>query len=123
MMISRVGDCEENADLAYEVNVTGTNNVAWFCWKTGAAMGFSIGMAVLDDPGSFPITVDQSRDPLNCYDRTKWMGEQAVESLADGSFPAHLFMKSNLYGEHVVDGTVASKPTVINFFCRSRDFR
>jgi UDP-glucose 4-epimerase len=25
-------------------------------------------------------------------------------------------MKSNLYGEHIVDGTVVSKPTVINFF-------
>jgi UDP-glucose 4-epimerase len=25
-------------------------------------------------------------------------------------------MKSNLYGEHLVDGTIVSKPTVINFF-------
>ena len=25
-------------------------------------------------------------------------------------------MKSNLYGDHVVDGTVVTKPTVINFF-------
>jgi UDP-glucose 4-epimerase len=44
------------------------------------------------------------------------MGERSIESFADGSFPAHLFMKSNLYGEHVVDGAVVSKPTVINFF-------
>ena len=28
--ISRVEDCEENVDLGYEVNVQGTNNVAWF---------------------------------------------------------------------------------------------
>jgi UDP-glucose 4-epimerase len=114
--VSGVDDCEENADLAYEVNVTGTNNVAWFCQKAGAAMAFPFSMAVLGDPESFPITVDQPRDPLNWYGRTKWIGERAVESYADGSFPAHLFMKSNLYGEHVVDGKVVSKPTVINFF-------
>lgn len=35
---------------------------------------------------------------------------------ADDVFPAHLFLKSNLYGEHVVDGTEVGKPTVINFF-------
>ena len=114
--VSGVDDCEQNADLAYEVNVTGTNNVAWFCRKTGAAMAFPFSMAVLGDPESFPITADQPRNPLNWYGRTKWIGEQAIESFADGSFPAHLFMKSNLYGEHVVDGTVVSKPTVINFF-------
>ncbi|RLM57150.1 NAD(P)-dependent oxidoreductase [Halobellus sp. Atlit-31R] len=114
--VSGVDDCEENADLAYEVNVTGTNNVAWFCRKTGAALAFPFSMAVLGDPESFPITADQKRDPLNWYGRTKLIGERAIETFADGAFPAHLFMKSNLYGEHVVDGTVVSKPTVINFF-------
>ena len=114
--ISGVDDCEENQDLAYDVNVTGTNNVAWFCRKTGAALAFPFSMAVLGDPQSFPITADQPRDPLNWYGRTKLLGERAIETFADGAFPAHLFLKSNLYGEHVVDGTTVSKPTVINFF-------
>ena len=114
--ISGVDDCEENRDLAYEVNVTGTNNVAWFCKKTGAALAFPFSMAVLGDPESFPITADQPRDPLNWYGRTKLLGERAIETFADGAFPAHLFLKSNLYGEHEVDGTEVSKPTVINFF-------
>jgi UDP-glucose 4-epimerase len=35
---------------------------------------------------------------------------------ADDAFPAHLFLKSNLYGEHVVDETEVGKLTVINFF-------
>jgi len=86
------------------VNVTGTNNVAWFCKKTGAALAFPFSMAVLGDPQSFPITADQARDPLNWYGRTKWIGERSIEAFADGAFPAHLFLKSNLYGEHVVDG-------------------
>lgn len=114
--ISGVDDCEENADLAYEVNVTGTNNVAWFCKKTGAALAFPFSMAVLGDPETFPITAAQPRDPLNWYGRTKVLGEQSIERFADGAFPAHLFMKSNLYGEHVVEETVVRKPTVINFF-------
>ena len=114
--ISGVDDCDENPDLAYEVNVTGTNNVAWFCRKTGAALAFPFSMAVLGDPEEFPITADQPRDPLNWYGRTKLLGERAIEAFADGVFPAHLFLKSNLYGEHFVDGTEVSKPTVINFF-------
>ena len=114
--ISGVDDAAENPDLAYEVNVTGTNNVAWFCKKTGAALAFPFSMAVLGDPQSFPITADQPRDPLNWYGRTKWISERSIEAFADGAFPAHLFLKSNLYGEHVVDGTEVGKPTVINFF-------
>jgi UDP-glucose 4-epimerase len=73
-------------------------------------------MAVLGDPESFPITAGQPRDPLNWYGRTKAIGEQSIMSFADGSFPAHLFLKSNLYGEHDIDGTTVGKPTVINFF-------
>ncbi|OYR61623.1 oxidoreductase [Halorubrum ezzemoulense] len=116
--ISGVDDCEENPDLAYEVNVTGTNNVAWFCRKTGAALAFPFSMAVLGDPEEFPITADQPRDPLNWYGRTKLLGERSIEAFADGAFPAHLFLKSNLYGEHVVDETKVGKPTVINFFVK-----
>jgi UDP-glucose 4-epimerase len=114
--ISGVDDCEENQDLAYEVNVTGTNNVAWFCRKTGAALVFPFSMAVLGDPESFPITTDLPRRPMNWYGRTKLLGERAIETFAEEEFPAHLFLKSNLYGEHVVDGTTVSKPTVLNFF-------
>ena len=114
--VSGVDDCDENRDLAYEVNVTGTNNVAWFCRKTVAALAFPFSMAVLGDPETFPISADLPRDPLNWYGRTKLLGEQAIEAFADGSFPAHLFLKSNLYGDHVIDETVVSKSTVINFF-------
>ncbi|MFC7231481.1 NAD-dependent epimerase/dehydratase family protein [Saliphagus sp. GCM10025308] len=114
--ISGVDDCDTNRDLAYDVNVTGTNDVAWFCRKNGSALVFPFSMAVLGDPDTFPITADDPRDPLNWYGRTKLLGECAIDTLADGAFPAHLFLKSNLYGDHVVDGTVVSKPTVINFF-------
>ncbi|EMA28829.1 NAD-dependent epimerase/dehydratase family protein [Haloarcula japonica] len=114
--VSGVDDCEEKQDLAYEVNVQGTDNVAWFCRKTGAALIFPFSMAVIGDPQEFPITVDHLRDPLNWYGRTKLLNERAIETYADGAFPAHQFMISNLYGSHELDGQTVSKGTVINFF-------
>jgi len=114
--VSGVDNCADNPDFAYEVNVSGTNNVAWFCRKTGAALVFPYSMAVLGDPTSFPITVDMEGDPLNWYGRTKVLNKQAIEIMAEDEFPAHLFMISNLYGSHKVDGRVVSKGTVINIF-------
>jgi len=114
--ISGVDDCQQHQDLAYDVNVTGTNNVAWFCHKTGAGLVFPFSMAVLGDPTNFPITTENTRDPFNWYGRTKLLGERSIESLADNAFPAHLFLKSNLYGKHDIDGQRVSKGTVINFF-------
>jgi len=114
--ISGVDDCQEHQDRAYEVNVAGTNNVAWFCRKTGAGLVFPFSMAVLGDPEQFPITADDPRDPFNWYGRTKLISERAIEAFAEDAFPAHLFLKSNLYGEHEIDGQRVSKGTVINFF-------
>ncbi|MXR51715.1 NAD-dependent epimerase/dehydratase family protein [Halovenus sp. WSH3] len=114
--ISGVDDCDEKPDLAFEVNVQGTENVAWFCRKSGAGLAFPFSMAVLGDPAEFPITVDLPRDPMNWYGRTKLLGEQSIRTYADGSFPAHLFLISNLYGEHRIAGQRVSKGTVINFF-------
>ena len=114
--ISGVDDCNQHRELAYEVNVQGTANVAWFCQEHGAAMAFPFSMAVIGDPTAFPITVEMARDPLNWYGKTKVLGESLIDDFAQGTFPAHQFMISNLYGGHVVDGEEISKGTVINFF-------
>jgi nucleoside-diphosphate-sugar epimerase len=114
--ISGVDGCEEKPDLSCEVNVQGTNNVAWCCRKTGAALAFPFSMAVIGDPDEFPITVDMERDPLNWYGRSKVLGERAVATMAEGAFPAHQFMISNLYGGHTVGGRQVSKGTVSNDF-------
>jgi UDP-glucose 4-epimerase len=114
--VSGVDDCTQNQDLAYEVNVTGTSNVAWWCRQSGAALIFPFSMGVLGDPAEFPITVEQPRTPMHWYGRTKVLGEHLVEDFADDAFPAHLYLKSNLYGDHQVDGRTITKGTVINFF-------
>ena len=114
--VSGVEDCESNPRLAYESNVIGTSHVARFCRHRDAALIFPASMAVIGDPQEFPIAPDHPREPLNWYGRTKLLGERLVETLAADSFPAHLFLKSNLYGDHAIDGEVVSKGTVLNFF-------
>lgn len=114
--VSGVDDCETNADLTHDVNVNATNTIAWFCRQHGAGLIFPASMAIIGDPETFPITTEAPRDPLNWYGRSKVLGEQAIETLAEDAFPAHLYLKSNLYGEHQVGGQTVSKSTVINFF-------
>jgi nucleoside-diphosphate-sugar epimerase len=114
--ISGVDDCEDHPDRAHAVNVQATNDVAYCCRREGAGLVFPFSMAVLGDPQEFPITVDHPRDPMNWYGRTKLLSERAIETLAEGAFPAHLLMISNLYGDHTIGDRRVSKGTVINYF-------
>lgn len=114
--VSGVPDCEDNPDWAFDVNVRGTENVAWFCRETGIPMVHPTSMAIIGDPVEFPITADHPRDPLNLYGTTKKMNEDDIHTLARREFPAHVYMKSNLYGHHELDGREIGKNTVINIF-------
>ena len=114
--VTGVPECDDDPEAAFDANVGGTANVAWTCRERGLPMVFPASMAVIGDPVSFPITADHPRDPLNAYGLTKAMSETDVHQLAAGSFPAHVLMKSNLYGTHEVDGTPVGKRTVINVF-------
>lgn len=114
--ISGVDDCNENRDLAFEVNVKGTSNIAYICRKHEIPLIFPMSMAVIGDPQEFPITAEHPRDPLNWYGRTKAINEETIRKMAEGSFPAHIYMKSNLYGSHKIGDTEISKGTVINYF-------
>ena len=114
--ISGVDDCMENPEMTYETNVIGTEHVAKLCYEEGIGLVFPASMAILGDPESFPITPGRQRDPLNWYARTKVLGEKGIEGFAPDNFPAHVFVKSNLYGEYAIDGETVSKGTVINFF-------
>lgn len=114
--VSGVDGCADDPDRCYEVNVVGTENVAWFCRKTGTALSFPSSMAVIGDPETFPITTGHPRDPLNWYGRTKVINEGAIDTFADGAFPAHQFLIANVYGDHQVGDRRVSKPSVINLF-------
>jgi len=114
--VSGVPDCEEDPEYAFDVNVGGTENVAWLCREWETPLVFPCSMAILGEPVEFPITVDHPRMPVNHYGRTKKMSEDDVHDLARGAFPAHVYMKSNLYGHHELGGRSIGKNTVINIF-------
>lgn len=114
--LTGVSECEENPETAFDVNVQGTENVAWCCRESGTPLVFPCSMAVVGEPESFPISADSVRDPVNQYGLTKAMSEDDVHRLADGSFPAHVYVKSNLYGHHTIGQENVGKGTVINVF-------
>lgn len=113
--ISGVEDCRNEPTTAFDVNVGGTENVAWLCQEYKTPLVFPASMAVIGDPVEFPITSEHPRKPLNLYGLTKTMSEEDVKWLAKDSFPAHIYVKSNLYGNHYV-GEKVTKRTVINIF-------
>ncbi|GGL59554.1 NAD-dependent epimerase/dehydratase family protein [Halocalculus aciditolerans] len=114
--VSGVQDCDDDPDEAFDVNVRGTEDVARLCRETGTPLVFPTSMAILGDIVETPITVDHPRDPLNTYGLTKRMSEDDVHALAAHEFPAHVYMKSNIYGHHEIDGETVGKNTVINIF-------
>jgi len=114
--ITDVQECEENQEEAFDINVRGTENVAWVCRENETPLVFPCSMAIIGDPVELPITSDHPRRPLNHYGRTKAMSEEDVGWLAEDTFPAHVYMKSNLYGHHEIDGELVGKRTVINIF-------
>lgn len=114
--ISGVEECESAQELAFDVNVGGTERVAWLCREHGTDLVFPCSMAAIGDPVELPITSDHPREPKNFYGVTKAMGEQDVDWLADDRFQAHVYLKSNLYGYHEVGGTTVGKRNVINVF-------
>lgn len=114
--ISGVPDCQRRPEEAFDINVVGTENVAWCCRERGLPLLFAGSMAILGDPVEFPISAAHPRRPLNLYGRTKQMGEDDVHALAEGEFPALVLMKSNIYGHHRINGQTVGKETVINIF-------
>ncbi len=114
--LTGVQECDESEDEAFEVNVHGTENVAWFCRDNDIPLVFPCSMAIIGEPVELPIASDHPRDPVNTYGLTKEMSEADIHSLARRSFPAHVLMKSNLYGHHEIGGESIGKRTVINVF-------
>lgn len=113
---SGVQSCDENPNRAFDVNVRGTETVAWFCRKNDVPLVFPCSMAIIGEPVELPISADHPRDPVNMYGLSKKMSENDIHDLAKGEFPAHVYMKSNLYGHHEAGGERVGKRTVINVF-------
>jgi UDP-glucose 4-epimerase len=114
--MSDIQECEECKEEAFDINVRGTENVAWVCREEKVPMVFPCSIAMIGDPTKIPVSSDHPRNPTSHYGRTKAMSEDDIYILAEGTFPAHIYMKSNLYGAHKIGGNRIGKGTVINVF-------
>lgn len=114
--VSGLESCTDDPERAFDVNVVGTENVAWCCREWEIPLVFACSMALIGEPQEIPISAEHPRAPKNFYGRTKTMNEDDIHQLAEGAFPAHIYMTSNLYGWHTVDGQRVGKDTVINSF-------
>ena len=114
--IPGVEACSKNRDLSYDVNVNGTRVIAEICKQYTIPLIFASSFGAMGDPQYFPIDEDHPRDPMHWYGKTKCEAETLLTDLSRDRFPCYLFIKSNIYGIHVLDRIPVSKPTVINKF-------
>lgn len=112
--VSGVEACNTDRDFSYDVNVNGTRIIAEICRDNSIPLIFASSFGVMGDPVYFPIDENHPRNPLHDYGKTKYEGEKILTEAALDHFPCYLFIKSNVYGVHIVDGTPVFKSSVIN---------
>lgn len=114
--VSGLDECTEDPDTAFETNVQGTSNVAWFCRTHDIPLSFAGSVAIYGEPEDLPIRVDDDRNPMNLYGTTKTINEDDIHWIARDAFPAHVLNMANLYGRHTIGDTTLTKRNVIELF-------
>lgn len=94
---TNVDKAEEDLKTAELINVTGTENVAEVCGKSGITLVYISTDYVFDGTKNEPYKPDDRVNPINNYGMTKYEGEEAVRSLCDKYYVART---SWLYGHH-----------------------
>ena len=94
---TNVDKAEEDLKTAELINVTGTENVAEICGKSGITLIYISTDYVFDGTKNSPYTPEDMPNPINNYGITKYEGEEAVRSLCEKYYVART---SWLYGHH-----------------------
>lgn len=109
---------EQNKQLAYDVNVTGTKNLSIACGIHKSKLLFFSSDYVFDGQENEPYGVDSLVNPINYYGVTKILGEQIVRDFVDQHF---IFRISWLFGSKgysffrkMADKRFEDKVTVVN---------
>lgn len=97
--------CQQQPDLAYQVNRAATANLAAVCQELDAPLLLMSSIAVFDGRKPLPYLEDDSPAPVNVYGESKWQAEQIVATL-----PHHLIVRSGwLFGGGPADKKFVSK--------------
>jgi dTDP-4-dehydrorhamnose reductase len=121
-----VDDSEKNADQAFAVNATGTENVARVSTEFGAHLFYVSTDYVFDGSSSRPYETNDLLNPLNVYGASKAAGEAAVQKYANhwcigrtswlfgasgASFPEKILHASEVRSELTVVSDQVGSPT------------
>jgi len=117
--ISGIPECANDPELAYEINVLGTLNIAYLSRKYKIPLIFASSMAIFGDLKYFPIDENHPKNPMNFYGFTKYLGTENIKLFSKNSFSTYIFIMSNVYGTHTLNGKKITKNTVINKFINS----
>ncbi len=94
---TNVDGAESDLEGATLINVTGTENIAKACAKSGATMVYISTDYVFDGTKNEPYTPQDEPNPINNYGLTKLQGEMAVKKQLEKYYIART---SWLYGHH-----------------------
>ncbi len=81
-----VDKAESDAELAITVNGMGTRWIAEACREIGAKMIYISTDYVFGGDGKIPYEVNDEKNPVNVYGRSKLLGEDAVHALVEKFF-------------------------------------
>lgn len=76
-----VDKAEDEADLCWLINVTGTENIARACQAVNAKMVYISTDYVFPGTGDIPYETSAQTAPLSIYGKTKLEGESAIQQL------------------------------------------
>jgi dTDP-4-dehydrorhamnose reductase len=94
--------CEAESDLAHNVNVSGTMNLAVACGKNRLFVYISSDQVYGDS--SDHTEQSDKLNPINEYGKTKYLGEKVVRDLC----ARHLIIRTNIFGWNIKPGRISS---------------
>ena len=94
---TNVDKAEDEQELAYKINVKGTENVARACKSTDTVMVLISTDYVFDGKKGTRYFTDDMPNPLNVYGKTKFEAEKTVQSICEKYY---IVRTSWLYGHH-----------------------
>ena len=81
-----VDGCEENQELAYNVNGEGVRNLALACREIDSSLVHISTDYVFDGSATEPIREDGEIGPISVYGKSKLEGEEAIQEILDKYF-------------------------------------
>lgn len=98
-----VDKAETEKELCYDINVTGTKNIAKMCKKYNAKLIYISTDYVFDGNGVRPFEVYDIPNPINYYGYSKYLGELEVKKHLDEFFIIRISWVFGEYGNNFVN--------------------